>query len=43
VLPLLADFGLVVPSIPGYGFSDRPWEEPRLLADDLRAFFAPSG
>ena len=31
-------FDVVVPSIPGYGFSDG---EPELLADDLCAFFKP--
>ncbi|HEY0816151.1 MAG TPA: epoxide hydrolase [Pseudonocardia sp.] len=36
VLPLLADFDLVVPSIPGYGFSDRPTRpgmDPARIAD----------
>ena len=47
VLPLLADFHLVVPSLPGYGFSDPPTEPGRAsraaMAERLAGLMAELG
>lgn len=49
VLPLLTEFDVVVPSLPGYGFSDRPrergfssWRMAETIADVMRQLDLPS-